>query len=163
MSRADFDYEKLLSLLPRHKLLKPVDLKNANLPKWPWPPLKNYNGFTSNERIHTWKVGTYLLNIGAIAKPKTCDICKHKKPIGFHSENYYNILNDPFLCKSCHSILHLRFRHPHSWYRLLDTVHPDKETWFSILIVEKIDLARFLRNTLNKKAMNRKFGTRPRL
>jgi len=141
-----FDYEKLLALLPRHKLLKPVDLKNAHLPHWRWPPLKSYNGFTSDERIHTWRVGTYLLNVGAIKKPKACDICKQEKFVGFHSENYYDVLCDPFLCKSCHTILHLRFKYPDSWFKLIDKNKTLLDTWYSVLITNEIDLASHIRS-----------------
>ncbi|MCB9059876.1 MAG: hypothetical protein H6627_15025 [Calditrichae bacterium] len=146
----DFDYEKLLSLLPRHKILKPVDLSRANLPVWRWPPLKSYNGFTSDERIRNWKIGIYLLNIGAIKKPAHCDICKKVGSVGFHSENYYDIRMDPFLCKSCHTILHLRFQFPESWKKLAQMSIIGKETWFSILSLQEIDLAKFIRQNKSK-------------
>lgn len=147
MSRFDdFDYENLLALLPRHEILKPLDLENAKLPYWGWPPLKSYNGFTSNERIRTWQVGTYTLKIGAIKKPNHCDICKKIGPVGFHSENYYDIRMDPFLCRSCHTILHNRFKHSNSWCDLIKRVGEEGEIWYLTLKTNEIDLASYLRD-----------------
>ncbi|MCP5381352.1 MAG: hypothetical protein H6912_03205 [Kordiimonadaceae bacterium] len=160
MSKADdFDYEKLLSLLPRHKILKPVDLSKAKLPIWRWPPLKSYNGFTSDERIRTWQIGTYLLNIGAIKKPDQCDICKKVGPVGFHSENYYDIRMDPFLCKSCHTILHNRFKYPDQWNYLVNQNIEKVETWFSILIPTKVNLAKYIRLKFTKLEKSDRYFT----
>ncbi len=140
-----FDYEHLLSLLPRHQLIKPETVKPVAPPKWNWPPLKSYNGFTHAERVQTWQVGWWLLNSGVIIKPKKCDICKQDRYVSFHSENYYSVLTDPFLCKSCHTVLHLRFKHPNGWNRLMDRCRGKDDTWFSILDTKEIDLAGYLR------------------
>ncbi|WP_417320958.1 hypothetical protein [Emcibacter sp.] len=151
-----YDYELLLSLLPRHKIYWPKTTPKVALPQWRWPPLKPYNGFTSDERIMNWQLGRMLLDAGMIRKPKTCDICGEVKPLGFHSENYHCIRMDPFLCKDCHRILHQRFRYPDKWLELVDRHQQMVPTWYAIISVVPIDMAGYLKMISKRGYSNQK-------
>lgn len=139
--------EAIIDALPENHFLDPPPdkkLKAIRLRKWTWPLTKPYNGFTPQERVRNWQMSWWLQNMGVLAKPSKCSICRSPRNVAYHSENYYNIFKAPQLCKSCHPIIHRRFSKSSSWPHLVKK-YGDGTKWFEKLTRRPIDMAGYLR------------------
>ncbi len=91
-----------------------VTNKTISLRKWNWPLTKWYNGFSPQERVRGWQVSHWLLATGQLIDPTQnachCSICGLLKNVSYHNENYYTPWTAKLVCKSCHYLLHTRFR-----------------------------------------------------
>lgn len=76
----------------------------------------------------------------------TCVACGVRPGEIFHSENYADLWNVIRVCRSCHSAIHSRFRHPAAWARrlALNTCESGGR-WLKLLPREPIDVAGWLR------------------
>jgi hypothetical protein len=113
--------------------------------------LKEYNGFSSNERA---KVGNFQLKAiqsGEYPKPVQCSLCGSTDgQMQLHNEDY----SKPFegaipICRSCHSALHIRFTKPERWEKRKAIIRKMREEqpypakpihWWETLIDTPIDI-----------------------
>ena len=93
--------------------------------KWAWPHTKSYNGFTPTERIRGWQVTWWLVAKGVLPEPHSipCEVCSATEKTAWHNENYYAPWNADVLCRSCHALVHRRFRNPDGWLEFVGR-HP---------------------------------------
>jgi hypothetical protein len=137
-----YDPVKLLAALPVRQL-RPSK-KAVELPPNLHPLSRSYNGFSGAERRRGWQLNLYLKQMGSLPWPKLCDICS-APGAKYHSENYFASPNSPAVCRSCHYILHTRWRNPES-FMLLVGAHGNGTKWFEFLGTRAIDLAGYLRD-----------------
>jgi hypothetical protein len=147
-----FDYPGYLSVLEllRQPTLKLPAALPLDLPVWHWPPPRTYNGFTPAERIKGWQLSRWAEAQGVKRRcPKLCSVCRSIQKVGWHSENYYDLLTQIPLCQACHFTVHGRFRQPMAWRSFKDR-HGGQtpKRWFEWLPRGPIDLAGYLRNEL---------------
>ncbi len=121
-----------------------------SLRKWNWPLTKTYNGFTPQERVRGWQVSHWLQATGQLIDPKQnacrCSICGSPKNVAYHNENYYAPWTAKLVCKSCHYLIHTRFRNGYALVALVKRAARRAEaTWVLSLSNQKIDLAGKLR------------------
>jgi hypothetical protein len=142
-----FDYEGFLAGLAQFELpAHPLPGREACLRRWGSGPLQPYNGFTSDERIHMWQLQEWAQEAGLYPALGTCVECGARAGDIFHSENHADLWNVIRVCRSCHSAIHSRFRHPKAWARRLAL--PTGGTaprWLKLLPREPIDVAGWLR------------------
>lgn len=84
--------------------------------------MKDYNGFTANERIKALKWLQAEYTTGGRTPPRKCDVCGQTEGIiEAHSEDYSAPYGDHIgrvgLCFLCHMEVHCRFRSPMAWKR----------------------------------------------
>lgn len=79
--------------------------------------MKDYYGFTHNQRMQSLKKTKQAIIEGTIPPATTCEICKLTEGnIAYHNENYIHptkYLHS--LCVECHMRLHMRFNNPTQW------------------------------------------------
>lgn len=139
-----FDPERLLATLP----FRPVDasenlLEGYKPPAWRYPLLGTYNGFSGEQRVRAWQLGTWLRRRGLLSIASCCDLCGSPSRLGRHSENYADIERAVTICERCHLALHKRFWQPEAWRRQLSTLQEVPE-WAVALSPTPIDLPRWL-------------------
>lgn len=85
-----------------------AQMKGLALPAWSWPKLKNYNGFTHEERVRGWQAEKLAIRLGVLPDPQTfsCALCNASTFIQYHAEAYDTLERYP-LCRSCHCRLHI--------------------------------------------------------
>lgn len=80
-----------------------------------------YNGFSPEERLEKHWAVLDAIDAGRVAKPEgPCALCQASGPVVYHSEDYGSpyVFTPPAMyaiCRSGHSLIHLRFRFPSSW------------------------------------------------
>jgi len=101
-------------------------------PSWNWKPLGPYNGATGSERVIAWQKLIVACRMGLLpwAYPLTCSICGAGGKNGYHGENYFRPLYLTPVCKSCHTLTHIRFKYPARWQRLLND-YPNPDAWYA--------------------------------
>ena len=124
--------------------------KTISLRKWNWPLTKWYNGFSPQERVRGWQVSHWMLATGQLINPTQnachCSICGLPKNVSYHNENYYTPWTAKLVCKSCHFLLHTRFRNGNALATLRKRAARRTEAiWVLALSNQKIDLAGKLR------------------
>ncbi len=134
--------------------------------------LKDYNGYTGDERIRAWQFGWWCDAMGIKEKATRCDICGSTQGVQYHSEDYYSIFSAPSVCKGCHYVLHRRFREPRMWYAFVEKHMRNRSgptPWFAYLTAEEIDFASYVRgrfgdgarDLLNSPLYDLRGGVRP--
>ena len=90
-----------------------------------------YNGFSPRER----RVWNHLVRPVALH----CSICGcgPEKPVGWHGEDYRRADS----CRACHNAIHMRFRRPDHWQRLVRQ-HEHPGAWFTLLSIDPASLTR---------------------
>ena len=141
-----FDFARYIALLEVFRQATPPQPpRDARLAKWVWPPLRGYNGFSGEQRVHVWQLQCWAFDAGTLARPKSCSLCASGSHVVFHSENYAEPWTSIPLCHGCHMAVHGRFRCPGAWSRLQARHHqPSVEQWFDVLPPTQIDLAGWL-------------------
>lgn len=139
-----FDAERLLAALP----FRPIDaaenlLAGYEPPVWRYPPLGPYNGFTGEQRVRAWQLGTWLRRRGLLSVAPRCDLCDRSSRLSRHSENYADVQRAITVCGGCHLALHRRFREPEAWRHKLSTL-PSIPAWAIALSPTPIDLPAWL-------------------
>ena len=56
--------------------------------------------------VSAWMKVNYKLNKGTIKKPKVCSICKKKKKLDAHHEDYVKPYEITWVCRLCHKKIH---------------------------------------------------------
>jgi hypothetical protein len=142
-----FDYEQFLAGLDQFRVpAHPLPGRGVRLRRWTSGPLQPYNGFSSDERIHMWQLQEWAREAGLYPALGTCVACGARPADIFHSENYADLWNVIRVCRSCHSGIHSRFRHPAAWVRRLALPTPGSASqWLKLLPREPIDVAGWLR------------------
>lgn len=142
-----FDFTRYMTLLEVFRQATPPQPPpDARLAVWRWPPLKSYNGFGNEVRVHVWQLQLYAYDAGTLTRPKACALCGSGTHLVHHSENYADPWTSIALCHGCHMAVHGRFRSPGSWARFQARHHrPGVEQWFDVLPATPIDLAEWLR------------------
>ena len=122
----------------------------VRLRRWGYPLTKTYNGFTGAERVRGWQVCKWLQDTDQMIDPgkQTCEcsICGSTKSSSYHNENYYAPWTAKLVCKSCHYLLHTRFRNGVALDALLKRAGRRKQAkWVYALTSNDVDLACDLR------------------
>ena len=73
-------------------------------------PNKKDRPLVAKEKVKAWNKLYYELKIGRIIKPTTCEVCKKESKIEAHHNDYDNLLDVIWCCKSCHSNLDIERR-----------------------------------------------------
>jgi len=87
--------------------------------------MKDYNGFSGEERMSSYNKLKYKIQKGEVEdwKNKPCEICGLQSPTNMaHQEDYANHKHYHTLCVECHMKLHGRFSKPFIWLRHLNDV-----------------------------------------
>lgn len=112
------------------------------LRQWTYPPVKTYNGFSSDERIRGWQVERWFVDNGWLDRPVRCSITGATKNVGFHDEDYYTPWEPIQIGRGVHMALHQRFSRPAWWNRILRENTVTGDEWFCSLSTDAdIDLA----------------------
>lgn len=142
-----FDAQRLLRALPVRPISAAKNLLDGyEPPVWRYPILGPYNGFTGEQRVRTWQLGTWLRRRGLLTLASACDLCGGSIRLGRHSENYADVQRALTICGGCHLVLHRRFRQPARWQAKLHQLSLVPE-WALALSPEPIDLPQWLRAT----------------
>lgn len=118
---AKFPFHFYLSTWDDRDLERQVDQLVADgfpIPRWGWPVLGYYNGVSGRDRILGWQKAQVAKRSGLLGWPQMCSICGNRNNLQMHNENYYRPLNGRPICKSCHYVLHRRFKAPTAWLNL---------------------------------------------
>lgn len=99
-----------------------------------------YNGFTSAERRAANRIIRVALANGVMSFAHRCAICDCAlpRPHQFHLEQYRDPMSAYPVCRRCHYAVHIRFRHPGCWARLLASLPTDG--WFRQLSLDPASL-----------------------
>lgn len=98
--------------------------------------MRPYNGFTPRER-RAW-------NHLERPTPDRCSICGRgppEKPVAWHGEDYRRPDSIYAVCRACHNAIHIRFRRPDHWQRLVRR-HEHPGAWFTLLSIDPASLTR---------------------
>ena len=83
--------------------------------------MKNYNGFSGEERLLSWQIQKKLRATGVLSWGQLpCQMCGNGGLITPHMENYFNYADFHPLCVPCHMSLHARFSRPMAWIQYLN-------------------------------------------
>jgi hypothetical protein len=123
--------------LTMDRVLKLAGERGLKPHKWIWKQLQPYNGYPHDQRVLKWQALHLGITLGLIppADSFPCDICGRNfvdALIAYHSEDYGSMTQYP-LCRSCHTILHMRFRNPRSWRVLKEKHENHRDVWFKSL------------------------------
>lgn len=90
--------------------------------------MKDYNGFTGNQRNKVATIIRKAINNGKIQPPQKCDICgQNEGQMHYHLEDYSKPLeNLKPICVGCHMRLHIRFEYPNLWKKYLLDIRAGK-------------------------------------
>jgi hypothetical protein len=138
-----FDPDALLDALPRTQIAL-LPLGTVVPRRRSFGDLSDYNGFTGKERMRTFGVAKWLMEVGAMPRPQTCGICTGPADQS-HAENYYDLSTWIDVCRSCHGRLHRRFASPGRWSEHLDRCALAASHWTRLVSPEPFDLAGLLR------------------
>lgn len=140
-----FNAQKLLDALPIYELLKPILYSGFKPGHYKHLKVKEYNGFTSEERRNTGELIHWLQSIGSLVCPEECSICASTESVRFHSENYYALNRSPALCRACHFCIHMRFRRPKAWLGRIRKFALPEDHWAKLIPAFRFDLAGYMR------------------
>lgn len=90
-----------------------------HLPKWHWPTIGTYNGFTGAARIRGWQLLRFYQLNGWLSFENVCSVTGCTGSMQLHSEDYLRPYNAYPISRRTHAIIHARFRFPGSWDRFL--------------------------------------------
>lgn len=142
--RHAFDVEHFLASLPFRPVVAHGNLLAGYIPPaWRHPQLIPYNGFTGEQRIRTWQIGTWLRKHSLLSLAPRCDLCLGSSRLGRHSENYADIERALTICSGCHLSLHKRFRQPEAWRRKVKELEHAPE-WALALSTTPFDMKDWL-------------------
>ena len=87
--------------------------------------MREYNGFSSNERAKVGKLQLEAIRSGKFPKPTVCELCGTTEgQLQLHNEDYSKPLEDAHpICRSCHLALHVRFTNPERWEKRKAYIH----------------------------------------
>lgn len=133
---------------PRHKLLIFVECMSANstiLSGRKAKEMREYNGFSSNERAKVGKLQLDAIRSGKFPKPAVCELCGTTEgQLQLHNEDYSKPFEDAHpICRSCHLALHVRFTNPERWAKrkaYILEIRGAGEYWWDRLINTPIDI-----------------------
>ena len=116
--------ERFHSPITIESILLRAEKNGQKIPRWQWPELKSYNGFSHDCRVRKWQAVLLAIEMGLIPSPTEfkCDICGvgyAGAELQYHSEDYSRMSGHHPLCKNCHRVLHQRFRKPDEWGELI--------------------------------------------
>ena len=138
------EVEHLLAALPFRPITEAQSvLDGYEPPVWRYPMLGPYNGFTGEQRVRTWQLGSWLQRRGLLSLAPACDLCRRSSRLGLHSENYADLQRSVTICGGCHLVLHRRFRQPTRWRETLDRLKRAPE-WALALSPVPMDLPQWL-------------------
>ena len=152
--RLSIDLDEYLSTLPAPEVTEPTLQPPKRYQVSYGPLLKQFNGFTGEERRRGGQLGLWLLKAGCITLPAQCDICGSSGPLNLHGENYYAPASDPALCRPCHRALHLRPWNWNAWRRIVDEAAVTGREWFALAPPNGVDLARHLREQIGPEVID---------
>lgn len=115
--------------------------RNLTPPAWgkSWSRLKDYNGFTHEQRVKGWQAMHLAVRMKLISPTKDlqCEICgaTHPTKLQYHSEDYCK-LAEYVLCISCHKCLHQRYKNLEIWQELVACFSTGNE-WYKHLSTER--------------------------
>jgi hypothetical protein len=107
--------------------------------------LRDYNGFTGEERLRTFEIAKWLIDLGALQHSGCCDICAGPADQQ-HAEDYFDLTTWMDICRGCHTSLHGRLRTPAAWARRLETHSLAADHWARALSPIEVDVAGFHRS-----------------
>jgi len=107
--------------------------------------MREYNGFSSNERARVGKLQLEAIRSGKFPKPTKCELCgKAEGQLQLHNEDYSRPFDDAHsICRSCHLALHIRFTNPERWEKRkahIREVRGSGSYWWDKLINAPIDI-----------------------
>lgn len=107
--------------------------------------MRDYNGFSSNERAKVGKLQLEAIRGGNFPKPVACELCGTTEgQLQLHNEDYSKPFEDAHpICRSCHLALHVRFTNPERWERRKERIRElrgDGEYWWEKLVNTPIDI-----------------------
>ena len=78
------------------------------LPKWNWPELKIYKGFTHEQRVRGWQAEKLAIRMGLLtpSSEQVCRECGGNQTMQYHSNDYSTLEGLVPLCQRCHIRLH---------------------------------------------------------
>lgn len=141
---SNLDIDAYIDALPSHRLREPCRVP-LRYQESPWPLLRDYNGFTGEERRRGGQLIGWLQAAGCLSRPKRCDICDGGQRVNFHSESYYHVLRPASLCNSCHMALHKRHFAWDAWRRTVDAFTATGREWWARAPRYGLNIAEHLR------------------
>jgi len=107
--------------------------------------MKEYNGFSSNERAKVGKIQLAAIRAGEFPKPTTCELCGNAEgQLQLHNEDYSKPFNDAHpICRACHLALHVRFTNPQRWEKrkkFIRSIRGVGDYWWEKLADSPIDI-----------------------
>ncbi len=107
--------------------------------------MRDYNGFSSNERAKVGKLQLEAIRSGKLPKPTKCELCGTSEgQLQLHNEDYSKPLDDAHpICRACHLALHVRFNNPERWEKrkaYIRGVRGNGDYWWDKLINAPIDI-----------------------
>ncbi len=92
--------------------------------------MKEYNGFTGDERNKAGAIIRRAIKSGKVAPPTKCCLCSQEKGLlHYHLEDYSKPLqNLKPICVGCHMRLHIRFEYPNLWKKHLHDLQAGKNS-----------------------------------
>ena len=114
-------------------ILTQAQAQDLPIPRWTWPHLKSYNGFSHEQRVRLWQAVKLAIEMGLMPHPSTgtCEICQTRTNLCYHSEDY-SVLAPRILCQRCHRLIHQRFKTPEAWQAHV-TRYYQHGAWFTTL------------------------------
>ena len=110
-----------------------------NTPKWSGT-INPYQGFTPQERINGWKITKCAFAMGLLPKPTMCSVCgTTQRTMESHTEDYSRPIQSKPICRSCHRLLHNRFKKPARWKKLVDA-HAYPGAWFKLISLVEVKI-----------------------
>lgn len=107
--------------------------------------MREYNGFSSNERAKVGKLQLEAIRSGKFPKPTVCELCGTTEgQLQLHNEDYSKPFEDAHpICRSCHLALHVRFTNPERWEKRKAYIHEVRgkgEYWWDQLTNTPINI-----------------------
>jgi hypothetical protein len=107
--------------------------------------MRDYNGFSSNERAKVGRLQLEAIRSGKFPKPTKCELCGASEgQLQLHNEDYSKPFDDAHpICRSCHLALHVRFTNPERWDKrkaYIRVVRGNGDYWWDKLINAPIDI-----------------------
>lgn len=107
--------------------------------------MKEYNGFSSNERAKVGKIQLAAIRAGEFPKPTVCELCGATEgQLQLHNEDYSKPFDDAHpICRACHLALHARFTNPQRWEKrkkIICSIRGVGDYWWEKLANTPIDI-----------------------
>ena len=141
-----FDVDAYVNALPRLSLGSPRPNAPTRYQVSRYPLLRNYNGFSGEERRRGGQLAGWLQAAGCLTLASQCDICGSAGPLAQHGEVYFDVSRNPTLCRPCHRLIHLRFYRWNDWARLVHASSVTGAEWFALIPRHPLDIAKHLRD-----------------